>query len=120
VTAADLVRRLYELYQARDWDSAGELLHADAVVEMPDTCERLVGREGVIAFQRDYPKPWGELGVLRVVGSGDEAAAEVEVVAPEETFRLAAFWRVEGGLLREGVEYWVTVGGSELPEWRRP
>ncbi len=118
VDAADLVRGLYELYQARDWDAAAELLHLQAVVEMPDTAERLVRREQVIAFQRDYPEPWGELSVLRVLGGGDSAAAEVEVVAPEETFRLAAFWRAEGGLLRDGVEYWVTVGGSAPPPWR--
>jgi ketosteroid isomerase-like protein len=117
--AAELVRRLYQLYQARDWDAAGELLHTEATVEMPDTGERLVGRDGVISFQRSYPEPWGELSVLRVVGDAVTAAAEVEVVAPSETFRLAAFWHADDGLLRDGVEYWVTVGGSEPPAWRR-
>jgi hypothetical protein len=117
VDAAELVRRLYEHYQGRDWDAAAELLHPDATVDMPDTLERLVGRDGVIAFQRNYPEPWGELSVLRVVGGDDEAAAEIEVVA-EETFRMAAFWRVERGLLRDGVEYWLTVGGSEPPPGR--
>ena len=118
MSAAELVRRLYEAYQERDWDAAAELVHEDAVLAMPATSERLAGRAGVLDFQRAYPEPWGELRVLRVVGEGDSAAAEIEVVAPEATFRMAAFWRAEGGLLREGAEYWVTVGGEEPPPTR--
>ena len=115
MSAAELVQRLYEAYQARDWDAAAELVHEDAVVEMPATSERLTGGAGVIDFQRAYPEPWGDLSVLRVVGEGDTAAAEIEVVAPDATFRMAAFWRSEGGLLRHGAEYWITVGGEEPP-----
>jgi hypothetical protein len=85
---------------------------------MPATRERLDGREGVVAFQRAYPEPWGDLTVLRVVGDEEVAAAEIEVVAPDDTFRMAAFWRAQDGLLREGVEYWVTVGGEKAPPGR--
>jgi ketosteroid isomerase-like protein len=115
MSAAELVGRLYEAYQARDWDAAAELVHEEAVVELPATRERLAGRAGVIGFQRSYPEPWGDLSVRRVVGEGDAAAAEIDVVAPDATFRMAAFWRAEGGLLRDGVEYWITVGGEEPP-----
>ena len=118
MSAADVVRTLYEAYQARDWEAAAELVHEDAVLEMPATRERLAGRSGVIDFQRAYPEPWGDLAVLRVVGDGDTAAAEIEVVAPEATFRMAAFWRSESGLLRNGVEYWITVGGEDPPSTR--
>jgi ketosteroid isomerase-like protein len=118
MSAAELVRRLYEAYQARDWDAAAELVHADATLEMPATNERLTGRAGVIGFQRAYAEPWGDLSVLRVVGEGDTAAAEVEVAATDATFRMAAFWRSEGGVLRDGAEYWITVGGEEPPPTR--
>lgn len=87
---------------------------------MPATGESLVGRDRVIAFQRNYPEPWGELRVLRVIGTGAEAAAEVEVVDPAgRRFGMCAFWLQEAGLLLEGVEYWVDLG-SPPPEWRRP
>lgn len=120
MSAGALVRRLYEAYGARDWPAAEAVLHDDALVAMPATRERLVRREGVIAFQRAYPEPWGELRVLRVLEQGDGASAEVEVVAPDAVFRLAAFWRCADGLLRDGVEYWVTVGGDEVPPTRAP
>ena len=118
--AVVLVRDLYEAYQRRDWDDAAKALHPEATLEMPGTRERLAGREGVIDFQRYYPEPWGDLTVLRVLGGADEACAEVEILGPEHTFRLAAFWRGDGGLLREGVEYWVTVGGEQPPSGRAP
>ena len=114
-SAADLVRELYEANQRRDWEAAAGLLEEDAVVEMPATAERLVGRSKVVEFQRDYPEPWGDLSLLRIVGKGETAAAEIEVVDEEATFRMAAFWRAGEGLLREGVEYWVTVGGEGPP-----
>jgi ketosteroid isomerase-like protein len=118
--ATELVEQLYEAYQLRDWDAAAAVLHPFATVDMPNTRERLTGREGVLDFQRKYPEPWGELSVLRVLGGADEACAEIEVVGPENTFRMAAFWRTENGLLRDGIEYWVTVGGEEPPPGRAP
>ena len=116
--AADLVRTLYERYQERDWPAAAGLLHPEAELSMPATAERLVGRDAVLAFQADYPEPWGDLTVLRVVGDDATAVAENEVVAPSETFRCAAFWQVRDGRLHRGVEYWVTVGGDRPPPSR--
>jgi ketosteroid isomerase-like protein len=118
MSAVELVRGLYEAYQARDWETAATFLHDDATVAMPATRERLDGREGVVGFQRAYPEPWGDLAVLSVFGDEEVAAAEIEVVADNDTFRMAAFWRAEDGLLREGVEYWVTVGGEKAPPGR--
>jgi hypothetical protein len=82
---------------------------------MPATDERLVGREQVIGFQRNYPEPWGELQVLLVVSDSTVAGAEVEIVSDADVFRCAAFWTVQEDMLLSGVEYWVTVGGEEPP-----
>jgi ketosteroid isomerase-like protein len=117
--AGSLVRALYEAYQDRDWARAEQLLHPDAVLEMPDTAERLVGREAIIFFQCDYPEPWGILTVERVLADAFEEAAEVSVAHPSgRVFGLAAFWRPYDGLLHTGVEYWVTVGGTDPPPER--
>lgn len=117
MSTPQLVTDLYRRYQARDWSAAATLLHPDAELDMPATAERLVGRAQVIGLQERYPEPWGDLSVLRAVGSADaaEAAVELEVVAPVDVFRCAAFWQVADGLLRRGVEYWVTVAGERPP-----
>lgn len=114
------VEALYTAYQARDWARAAGYLHPDAVVEMPATGERLDGRDGIIDWQRDYPEPWGVLTVRRALGGPADGAAEIEIVDPEgRRFAMAAFWRQRDGLLHEGVEYWVTVGGDTPPPERR-
>jgi ketosteroid isomerase-like protein len=111
-----MARALYTAYQARDWARAETFLHPDAVLDMPATGERLVGREQVLRFQREYPEPWGELSVLRVLGDAAAAAAEVQIRAPGgDVFRMAAFWALRDGLLASGTEYWVDPGGSPPP-----
>lgn len=114
------VRRLYELYQDRDWVAVAPLLHQDVRLHMPATDELLVGRDAVVALQREYPEPWGDLRVLRTTGDDGTAAAEVEITAPDAVHRCAAFWAVRDGLLVDGVEYWVTLGGETADPARRP
>ena len=110
-----LVRGLYEAYQDRDFDRAAGFVHPRAVLDMPATAERLVGREAIIGFQRDYPEPWGVMTVGRVLSDTEGAAAEIGIIDPAGgRFALAAFWSSHEDLLYRGVEYWVTVGG-ELP-----
>lgn len=117
--ATEQVRALYEAYQDRDWDRASAYLHPDAVLDMPATAERLIGRDRLIDFQRSYPEPWGDLTVRRVLGTSGEAVAEVKIVDPAgQRFAMAGFWNQADGLLREGVEYWVTVGGEAPPPAR--
>lgn len=112
--ASELVSALYESCQARDWAAAAEVLHAEVQLRMPATGEVHDGRDAVMALQENYPEPWGDLSVLRVVGNGaDTAAAEIEILGPSEVFRCAAFWEVRDGRLHRGAEYWVTVGGDE-------
>ena len=103
VSGEQVVRDLYERYQARDWEAATALLHPEARLRMPATDEQLTGREQLIAFQRDYPEPWGDLRVLRAVGASSTCAAEVEIVSEAAVFRCAAFWTVRDGLLHDGV-----------------
>jgi ketosteroid isomerase-like protein len=111
-----MARALYAAYQARDWATAETFLHPDAVLDMPATGERLVGREQVLRFQREYPEPWGELVVLRTLGDAAAAAAQVEIHAPDgDVFRMAAFWALRDGLLADGTEYWVDPDGSPPP-----
>jgi hypothetical protein len=113
VPAAPLTRRLYEAYQERDWEAAERCLHPDAVLDMPVTREQLVGRDGIMAFQRSYPEPWGTLTVLDIVDGGERAVAEIRNDQAESTFWLTAFWQARDGLLHRGVEYWAT--GEEPP-----
>jgi len=114
-TPGQLTRKLYEFYQARNWAAAADLLHPEALLEMPATRETTVGRDKIIELQANYPEPWGNLTVLRVVGDDREntAAVELEIKGLGVVFRCAAFWIADQGMLTRGMEYWVTVGGEQ-------
>jgi len=105
--AAALVRQLYESFERRDWDACVPLLHPEAVYDAPRTAEHLDGGDAILGYMRTYPEPWGELSILRIVGDGNAAAAEIAVTGGQEgEFRLAAFWTARDGRLYRGVEYW--------------
>src|SRR5687767_820633 len=68
---ADVVLRLLEAVQARDWEAAGALLHPALTCEWPHSAERLEGAEAWLELQRDYPEGWS-LRVLGTVADGHD------------------------------------------------
>lgn len=118
MTPQDVVQRFWNAIAAHDWAGMADLLHPDVVVEWPASGERIVGRDNVVAVNREYPEGWA-IDVLRVIGAGDDVVSEVEV--PHEgigVFRAASFWTVRDGLIESGREYWIGVGAEEPPAWR--
>ena len=73
-TAADLAARFWDTAEARDWNAFGALLADDVVYELPQTRERIRGRDAYVQFNREYPGNW-HLSVQRITGSGSHAAS---------------------------------------------
>jgi SnoaL-like protein len=115
--AADVVRRLWELFDAREWDAARELLADDVVCEWPHSRERIVGRDNVIELNRIYPD-WDSLRVEQVVGDGDRVASVVRVEAGGDVVWAASFFELTGGRIARMFELWVDEGTQDTPEWR--
>ena len=67
-----------ERLEARDWDGLTSLLAEDIVYEMPQTQERIVGREMFVRFNVEYPSEW-HLAIRRVVAEGPHAAIWLDV-----------------------------------------
>jgi hypothetical protein len=115
--AASLVRRLWELFQAREWDAACDLLADDFACEWPHTRERFHGRDAFIGMNRAYPEGWA-IEVLDIHGAGDRATSLVRVTQEDEVFYAASFFELRGGLLAGLLELWVTEGAETPPPWR--
>ena len=117
-SASEVVRELWDRFQARDWEAAGELLDEAIVVEWPQTRERIRGRENVLAVNRNYPEGW-TIRVLRVLSEGDVAVSEVAVDhVGHGTFHAASFFEVHEGRITRGTEYWVDPPTEAPPAWR--
>jgi len=114
---ADVVVRLHEAVQARDWGAARVLLHPTLRCEWPHSAEELHGADAWVDLQRTYPEGWS-LRVLGTVAEGDDVAAQVEVVHGDHVFHCASFAVVRDGLVRRLTEYWTELGGEPPPGWR--
>jgi hypothetical protein len=55
VTPRDLLARLYDSYNRRDYAAAMELLHPDFIEDWPQSGERIVGRSNLRAILENYP-----------------------------------------------------------------
>lgn len=112
---SEVVRALWHRIQDRNWAGAAELVAENAVFDWPASRERIIGRENMIAVNREYPEGWS-IKVLRVVAEDDQVAAEVEVPHAElGLFRVAGFYTVRDSQISRGTEYWTTVGADEPP-----
>ncbi len=85
-------------------------------IEFTETGERFDG-PNFLAMNRAYPEGW-TIDVVETVGSGDRVAAQVRVDQGDTTFWCAGFYTVVDGVIRDGVEHWVTAGSETPPEWR--
>jgi hypothetical protein len=92
--------------EARDWEAFGGLLADDVVYHMPQTRERIVGRESFVRFNLEYPDGW-HLAVTRAVASGRHAATWITCAYQGEELPATSFFDLDdAGLVREVTEFW--------------
>jgi lactoylglutathione lyase len=120
VRSATPVERLWERFEARDWDGARSELHDDFVGEWPATGERFVGPDAFVAMNRAYPDIGWHIEVARVVAAGDLVAAEVRVPGAETVDWCSGFYTLRDGKVWRAVEYWTATEQDPPPAWRQP
>ena len=54
----DLVASFAQRLERRDWTGLAELLDPDVVYEIPQTRERIRGRDRYVTFNAEYPGDW--------------------------------------------------------------
>ncbi|MFG2293453.1 nuclear transport factor 2 family protein [Streptomyces sp. NPDC048603] len=123
----EIVARLWERIEARDWDGVARLLADDVVIEWPVSGERIVGRDNFIAVNRDElyaDEVYGEgaaersVELLRILADGELVVTEVEMPQDHVVYRAVSWWTVRGGEVIEAREYWTTPGQDPAPSWR--
>jgi ketosteroid isomerase-like protein len=91
---------------AQDWTALESVLHPDVVYEVPQTRERVRGREAYVRFNREFPGDW----TLRLVDAyADETGGvvRVSVEAGGDLVTGIAFVRCSpDGLVTQVSDYW--------------
>jgi len=101
------VRRLYELLEARAWSDLTPLLAESVVYDMPQSRERIRGRDAYLEFNQTYPGDW-HLTVDRVVDDGGhQAAAWVRATHDGQDMHNVVFLTFDdAGLVTTVVDFW--------------
>jgi ketosteroid isomerase-like protein len=58
VSTRDLAERFVTALEARDWDGWAATMQPDVVYEVPQTRERIRGRDRYLQFNREFPGEW--------------------------------------------------------------
>ncbi|PIM70956.1 hypothetical protein CTU88_20915 [Streptomyces sp. JV178] len=91
---------------ARDWDAFADTLAEDVVYELPQTRERIRGRERYVRFNRDYPADW-HARVERIVAEPGQVVSWIRVtVGPEEMDAVSFFTGDAHGRITSVTDFW--------------
>jgi ketosteroid isomerase-like protein len=100
-----IVERLWQLFDAQDFEAAGELLHDDFICEWPQSRERIRGRENYVAINQNYPGTWS-ISIRRLIVEDDQAASEVVLRYAEQVVQAVSFFELRDGKIFRQVDYW--------------
>jgi ketosteroid isomerase-like protein len=101
-----IAERYFADLEARDWAAFTALLDPGVVYEMPQTRERITGRDEYVRFNREYPGDW-HLDVRQLVCEERHAAAWVDARVGDER-QDACVWLFmnEDGRIVRVVDFW--------------
>ncbi|HSK07798.1 MAG TPA: nuclear transport factor 2 family protein [Acidimicrobiia bacterium] len=101
-----LVTEFIESLERRDWETWSSLMDSDVVYEVPQTRERIRGRDRYLRFNQEFPGDW-HLS-LRVAIADEEhgVAWFVWEVDDEEPADAMAFFTFSDGLIVSVTDFW--------------
>jgi ketosteroid isomerase-like protein len=104
-TEPGVVESYLHAVEARDWSRVGDLLHKDVSYELPQTRERIVGRESYVQFNREYPGDW-HLEPRMVLENVTQGAAWFGWRVGDERGDGIAFFELDRGSITKVTDFW--------------
>ncbi len=106
VDPRQVVAAYWAAADARDWEAFAALVAADVVYEVPQTRERVRGREAYRRFNAEYPGDWS-VTVERVIGAGSEAVSWTRFEVDGEVMTGLCFFVLDDdGLIAHLSDFW--------------
>ena len=102
----ELVRRFIAALEARDWEAWAALLSPDVVYEIPQSRERIVGRQRYLEFNKAYPGDW-HLQPKVVIADDTHGVVWFDwTVGADEGADAMAFFELTDGLITRVTDFW--------------
>ncbi|MFI9827985.1 nuclear transport factor 2 family protein [Streptomyces sp. NPDC051913] len=100
------VETFWACAEARDWETFAGTLAADVVYTLPQTRERVSGRERYVRFNREYPGDW-HLRIERIVAEPEQVVTWVHfTVGLEEMYGISFFTGDGDGRIAAVTDFW--------------
>ncbi|MFI1394156.1 nuclear transport factor 2 family protein [Streptomyces sp. NPDC020681] len=104
------LRKTVESYwstaEARDWSAFASTLAEGVLYDLPQTRERIRGRDRYVQFNREYPGDW-HIRIQRVVADGDQVVTWIHfTVGLEEMYAITFFTGDEEGRITTVTDFW--------------
>jgi SnoaL-like protein len=100
-----LVAAFVERMERRDWAAFAELLAPDVVYELPQTRERIRGRDRYVTFNAEYPGDW-HIEPQVIVGDEVHGALLFRWTLDDESSLAIAFFEHDGTLITKITDFW--------------
>ena len=107
MTHHQIIETYFQTLNARDWTGFAATLHEQVLYEMPQTRERVRGREAYLDFNITYPfnGEWS-LEVMRLVVDDLRGAAEMVMRVDGQIMSALVFFEFRDGLIVRITDYW--------------
>lgn len=103
---AETIRRYWDCADRRDWQGFAATLADDVVYEVPQTRERVTGRDAYLRFNQEYPGDW-RVAVRRVVADATGGVAWTDFTVGDDTATGIHFFTMDGdGLVTHIDDFW--------------
>ncbi|GIG67589.1 nuclear transport factor 2 family protein [Phytomonospora endophytica] len=100
------VEKYWTTADARDWDAFATLIAEDVVYELPQSRERITGKEKYLQFNREYPGDW-HASLYRVVAEADGGVSWIRMEDGGETVDAVTFFETNAeGLFVSITDFW--------------
>jgi hypothetical protein len=100
-----LVAAFADRLDRRDWAGFAALLAPDVVYELPQTRERIRGRDRYVTFNAEYPGDW-HIEPRVVLGDAAHGALLFRWTLDGESSLAVAFFEHDGALITKVTDFW--------------
>jgi ketosteroid isomerase-like protein len=105
MTNRQRIETYFQTLNARDWTGFAAILHSNVVYELPQTRERVRGREAYLDFNITFPGDW-TIEVSRVIADDVRGAAEIVLRVDSQAMPALVFFEFTDGLIVRITDYW--------------
>jgi hypothetical protein len=112
---ASLERTIGAMFSG-DWDTVGQAIADDAIVDWPQSGERLVGRQACLTVYRNYPGGSPRYELQRITGGPDVFTVEARGDYGGETVYLTSIVEFRDRKIAKQTDYFASA--FEAPAWR--